>query len=301
LPSWSQLELLRAHRNVHGAAGGRAQVEYAELGLDAASVGHPGEHVHLAHELRRPAARRPDVDLLGRANLDDAPLAHHGQAVGERERLLLIVSHEQCGCLRVAQDQLDLAPKARPQAGVETRERLVEQHQRGPGRHRPGERHALALAPRQLVRVAVRLVLETDQLERPQGDRVALVPRPSRQTEGHVGPDREVREQRVVLEDHPNPPPLGSHEAAGPGHHLVADDHAARVGPLEAGDGPEQRRLAAARGSEHGHQLAALDLEAHLADGLKRPEGLGDAAQAHVTHAGTTRRSSSSSAQAPAV
>jgi hypothetical protein len=118
------------------------------------------------------AVQRAVVDLLGGAGLDHGSLAHHGHAVGERQRLLLVVGDEHRGRLRLAQDQLELAAQPRPQRCVERRERLVEQHDLGTGRERAGERDALALAAGQLVRVAVGLVLEADELERVAGARL---------------------------------------------------------------------------------------------------------------------------------
>ena len=84
----------------------------------------------------------------------------------------------------------------------------------------------------------------------------------------------------------------GGIDPAGAGHDLVGDHDAARVGLLEARDHPQQRRLAAARRPEHRHQLAALDLEVQLADGLDRAERLRQAAHPHVAHTGATSGSS---------
>ena len=50
-------------------------------------------------------------------------------------------------------------------AGVEGAERLVEQQHLRLHRERPGERHALALAARELRRIAVDQPLELDQRE----------------------------------------------------------------------------------------------------------------------------------------
>ena len=55
---------------------------------------------------------------------------------------------------------------------------------------------------------------------------------------------------------------------APPGDVLLvkADRAAAAVGLLQAGDDPEQRRLAGAGRSEQGHEFAALDREAHIVE-----------------------------------
>jgi hypothetical protein len=75
--------------------------------------------------------RGPLVDLLGRADLLDAPVAQHGDRVGERERLGLVVRDEQRARARRAQDRRDLLAQPLAQAGVERGERLVEQDDLG--------------------------------------------------------------------------------------------------------------------------------------------------------------------------
>ena len=64
-----------------------------------------------------------------------------------------------------AQDRRHLRAQRLAQAGVERRERLVEQHDLGVGGERARERDALALAARQLVRVGAGAVGEADELE----------------------------------------------------------------------------------------------------------------------------------------
>ena len=146
--------------------------------------------------------------------------------------------------------------------------------------------------------VAVGLVLQPHQLERALSEALALLALATGEPERHVRLHRQVREQRVVLEDDPHPAVLRHHEAVGPGQLPAADGDPPCVRALEAGDEPEEGGLAAARRPEHGHQLAALDLEAHVLHGAHRSERLGHAAQHHVAHAGTASRSTS--AQLPA-
>jgi hypothetical protein len=187
------------------------------------------------------------------------------------------VRHEQRGRAGVAQNQLDLAPEVAAERRVEVRERLVQQHDLRLGRERARERDPLALAPRQLVRVAVGLVLEAHQLERPAREPVALVASAARQPERDVRLHLQVREERVVLEHHPGPAPLRRREPAGPRHELAADRDRAGVGPLEPGDQAQQRRLAAAGRAEHRDQLAGRDVELDAGDRSRRAERLRDA------------------------
>ena len=108
------------------------------------------------------------------------------------------------------QDLLDLVAHLRAQVGVEVREGLVEEQQRGRGRQRARHRHPLLLAAGQLVGVAPRR-----SSPRPTRSRIRAPGRraPARgrraQAEGDIVRDGEVGEQRVVLEDDadaPRPP-----------------------------------------------------------------------------------------------
>ena len=99
---------------------------------------------------------RPGVEIVGRADLLDAALVHHDDAVGERQRLGLRVGHEDEGDAESALQQLELVLDALAQIGVERAERLVEQQDVGLDNQRAGERDALLLAARQAARGARR-------------------------------------------------------------------------------------------------------------------------------------------------
>jgi hypothetical protein len=75
-----------------------------------------------------------------------------------------------------------------------------------------------------------------------------------------------VREQRALLEDHADAARLGLDPRARPRDRPAADPHAAGVGALEAGDQPQQRRLAGAARAEHGEEAAALEPQVHPID-----------------------------------
>jgi hypothetical protein len=80
---------------------------------------------------------------------------HHHDAVGDRQRLFLVVRDEDGGDAEFALDRADLVAQRHAHLGVERRQRLVEQQQLGLGRQRAGQRHALLLAAGQLVGIAV--------------------------------------------------------------------------------------------------------------------------------------------------
>ena len=88
-----------------------------------------------------------------------------GQAVRHLHRLLLVVRDQHGRHVeRVVQVAQPLA-QLRAHLRVERAERLVEQQHLGLDRQRPGQRHALALAARELRRVALAQVRQPDQFE----------------------------------------------------------------------------------------------------------------------------------------
>ena len=84
-------------------------------------------------------------------DLQDLAARHDGDAVGQRQRLFLVVGHEDEGDADGALDlaQLDLHLLA--QLLVERAQRLVQQQHLGLADQRAGQRDALALAAGQLV------------------------------------------------------------------------------------------------------------------------------------------------------
>ena len=79
-------------------------------------------------------------------------VAEHGDAVGHRHGLLLVVRDDDEGEADLVLEPLQLELHARAHLPVERRERLVEQQQPRALDDGAGERDALALAARQLRR-----------------------------------------------------------------------------------------------------------------------------------------------------
>src|SRR3546814_14864947 len=102
-------------------------------------------------------------------------------------------------------------------------------------------------------------VCSSDLLEQPVGLPAALRPADAAhlEAEGDVVGHRHEREEREVLEDQRGRP-LVRPDAT---HVAPADAHGALGGLEEAGDGAQDRRLAAARGAEEAEELAVFDLE----------------------------------------
>jgi hypothetical protein len=162
------------------------------------------EHVAIAHEARDMQVRGLGINFLRSRDLLHQPVLHHHDAVGERERLVLVVRDVDRGATELAVDAADLGAHLQPQLGVEVRQRLVHQQQRRLDHDRARDRDALLLAAGQLPRQLVLVAGELDQRECARDARLHLVGRRAahHQAERHVAPDRHVRKQRVVLEHH---------------------------------------------------------------------------------------------------
>ena len=155
--------------------------------------------------------------------------------------------------------QLLVEPVARDL--VERAERLVHHQELGLEAERARDRDALLHAARQLPRVLGLEAGQADALEVLEGDasRPGLVEAMDLERQADVGEHGAPRKQRRRLE----------HIAVGAGEASVArrktvHAHAARRDLLEVGDHAQQRRLAAARGTDQGNELAFLDRQADI-------------------------------------
>ena len=164
----------------------------------------------------------------------------------------------------------DADPRLDPQRRVEIGERLVEQIDLGRAHDGPANGDALALAARQLSRLAVEI---GRQLQHP---RHFLGPRPplglgharEPQAHGHVVGDGHVRIKGVGLEDH-------GHAALGRRHvgeTPVAEIDVAFRAVLEAGDHPKKRRFPAAGRADEYDELAVRDGQVDAAQRLEASE-----------------------------
>ena len=113
------------------------------------------ELIDRADEVGDEARLREFVDFGRRADLADDALVHDRDAGGERHRLFLVVGHDDEGDADLLLDVHDLELRLLAQLLVERAERLVEQQQLRLLGERAGERHALALAARELMRLAL--------------------------------------------------------------------------------------------------------------------------------------------------
>ena len=145
------------------------------------------------------------VDLDRRADLLGAAGVHHDHALGERHRLDLVVGDVEAGGAAGARCSFWISSAhLHAQLGVEVGQRLVEQEHRRLAHDRAAHRDALALAARELARLALQERLELEDLRRLVCTRVSISASGSRGSQAvrHVVEHAHVRIERVVLEHH---------------------------------------------------------------------------------------------------
>ena len=155
---------------------GAGKVSGADDG--AAAIDPAAQAVGVAEELVDEGGRRLVIDLARRADLLDPAVVHDGDAVGELQRLFLVVGDEDRGQLHVVVQPAQPAAQFLAHLGVERAERLVEQQHARLDRERARQRHALALAAGELAGIAVAQALELHQAQQLVDLRVDLAPWP---------------------------------------------------------------------------------------------------------------------------
>ena len=127
---------------------------------------------------------------------------------------------------------------------------------------------------RRLARLEARELDEGEHLPDP-GLHLAVLDALATQPEGDVLVDRQVRKERVVLEDRVDVPPVGRQ----PRHVLAMELDQSGRRLFEAADHPQGGRLAAAGGTEEAEELGIFDLEVDVVDGDHITELLDDVGQ----------------------
>ena len=222
------------------------------------------QQVRRAEERRHEARGRTRVEVVRAPALEQAPLVHHADAIGQRERLLLVVCDEDGGDLQFALDFADGAAQALADLRVQCAERLVHQQDFRPVRERSRHGDTLLLAARKLRRETVVHALQGHELEQFLASRASLarLDAPDPQRELDVVADRHVTEQRVVLEDEPDLA-LARVKVRDV---LAVQGDAAVVDVGQPGDGPQQRALAAAARPEQYEEFARPHAQRDVVD-----------------------------------
>jgi hypothetical protein len=261
---------------------------HAERG--ALGHGHEGprrcriEEVHPrgAEEGGDEAVVRIAVDLVRDADLMDAARVDDGNTIAERQGLDLIVRHVHHRRADLAMEAPQLGPHSYAHAGVEVRERLVEQVEIRLADEGAGERDSLPLAARELVGPPGEQRFDTHE---PRGPVDAFAHLRLRkladdEPERDVLPRGQVGEERVVLEHHGDVALRGPHA----GDVALANPDRPLVHRLEPGDAAEKRALAAAGRADNDEQLALARLEIDPVERLDVPKALLHGLEPETTH-----------------
>ena len=190
------------------------------------------------------------------------------------QRLFLIVGDidERDADLLLQGDQLEL--HALPQLGVQRGKRFVQQQQLGAVDQCPRHGDTLALASRELVRIAL---LHAGQrhvfqgLAHPGLD-LGRCHALHAQGKADVLRHRHMRKQGVALEHRVHIPVFGGNACDVP----AVEHDAAAVRAIEPGDHAQQRGLPAPRRTQKGEELASPDRQADAVHGDEVAEAAGD-------------------------
>ncbi|MDT4813295.1 hypothetical protein FQZ97_462730 [compost metagenome] len=188
--------------------------------------------------------------------------------VGQGEHVLDVVRDHQDRDAPLLAHLRELVAQLGAQHGVERGKGFVEQQHLRLAGQRARQGHALLLAAREFLRPAVGQRGEAEAGQQRlhalgvAGRQRAAVPRG--EPEGHVLAHREVREQRVVLEQVADAARRRRHVDAlrGVVQRAAVEPHMARRGMQQAGDGLQGERLAGPRGAIQRGE-GNVGLEAH--------------------------------------
>ena len=228
------------------------------------SMPAPLEPVGLADESRDERVGGSLVDVLGGVELLHPAAVEHGDPVGHRERLVLVVRDVDHRHAEPAMQAPYLELHLLAQLLVERAERLVHQHELRLEHQRARHGDALLLAAGQLRGAASAETGELHHVERALDAPADLGggDPPDRERKCDVLGDTHVREQRVVLEHHADRAPMRRQ----PRQRRAVEQDLAFGRRLEAGEHHQRRRLAGARRPEERQELAALDVEIEPVD-----------------------------------
>ena len=238
-----------------------------------------GDDLDLAEERGDPARGRARVDLLRRADLLDHAVAHHRDGLGDAQRLLLVVGDEEGG------HPAGRGSRAPPGAGGRAARRRGSRTARRAGSAR-GSARARGRARRAAAgRRRARAPGALPSPPRPTSSSTSRDPPAvglAAEAVADVAGDVEVREERVVLEDHADPPLLGRRRSC---RARTSVRSPIAISPASGRSSPAISRsvvvlpqpltVRAARRS-----TPALDLELDPVDGARRRRRLAQAAQA---------------------
>ncbi len=244
--------------NFAGLAAGRGG-PLADLGLDLALDDCAGNADRFPKEPGREGRGRREVEIFGRAFLDNFSFVEEEDAVSELSGFFSVMGDEEGGRPEALEDFACLLANGKAQVDVEVGEGLVHEHQLRSQGYGPGQGDALLLTPAEGVGKAVLREGETHPLQNLGRPAVALLGGYSFEAEDDILDDGEMGKEGVVLEDHRDRSLLGRHDLAAVGHALSRDVDASGLGRLQPAGEPEDGCLATAGGAEEADNLTRFN------------------------------------------
>ena len=168
------------------------------------------------------------------------------------------------------------------QFGLERRGRFIKEQHLGIERHGARDAHALLLPAAELARIRMGARFETHLREQRHGALLGLGTGASQHDRlrlGDVAQDGEVREQVEILKYKPDAQadaPLNARRGidAAPHQLIAANQDVARRDGLQIGHAPQERRFAAAGGSDDRQHLTLVDAEGNAVQDFRIAEPL---------------------------
>src|SRR5262245_17307694 len=230
----------------------------------------------LRQELPASFRARRREERLRRCFLDDLPLVHEDDPVGDPAGEAHLVRHTHHGHAVPGQAGHHIEDLV-DHLGVEGRSRLVEQHDLRLHGEGPRDGDPLLLAARQVGRIVPGPVAQSHPLEQAARRGLGLAPRKLAHLDGRqhdVLEGGHMREEVEGLEDHPDPRAQGGELEAAPGEGVAQHDQVALLEALQPVHAPDEGALARARRPAHDHDLARGHRETHVAQHVELPEPL---------------------------
>src|SRR5665213_3199684 len=128
------MDTVAEESGMNDSGGARAMAVARGLARDSHGLGpdaNVADPIDGAEKRRDESRARLEINLFGSADLFEPAFVHHAQAVGERQRLFLIVSDEQKRDADAALDGLEFGADLFAEVGIESGERLIEQQNIG--------------------------------------------------------------------------------------------------------------------------------------------------------------------------
>ena len=222
------------------------------------------------------------IEFGRRAYLFNKPGAQHDNAVCERHRLDLVVGDIDHGHAEVAMQLGDLDAHLGAQFSVEIGQGFVEQEKLWLAHDRAADGDALALAARQLARLALqqRANLQNARSFINAGLDVSFIHLGHAQAKSDIVEHAHVRIKRVGLENHRD-------LAVGRGDtcdHTAINGNIALGNLLKSGDHPHQSGFAAARRADENDKFAFFRLKTDAIDNRNIAVAFYDAVQFEKGH-----------------